>query len=332
MLYLCNDVKREIIHYLTLEEIVKANLFDLFVLYPDFNVFNWYYSAKYGRLNMIKWLYENGKKGCIFSILECAAEYGHIDIIKYLQKFTNEHFTLKALYFAAKNGHFEIVKQLDKYNKIGKPSSSESYCYKLLNNQLPIASDIAAENGYYNIVKFLNKKKYAFSKCAMTGAIKNGHYRIVRFLYKNRTEGCFDNSIDLAAENGHLKIIKFITKCEKKKGTIFSNQLATSNAIDMAANNGYFDVVKWLFENRTERCREDAINFAAQKGHFNIVKYLWEKTEWCYSERTLDIVIKHNYMDIAKWIYKNAKKNGEIYAIEVFLEVCHPNILKIFQS
>eukprot|EP00122_Pirum_gemmata_P019720 Pgem_evm1s18451 len=50
--------------------------------------------------------------------------------------------------------------------------------------------DMAATNGYLDIVKFLHfNRKEGCTRLAFDGAARNGHLEIVRFLHYHRFEG-----------------------------------------------------------------------------------------------------------------------------------------------
>lgn len=139
---------------------------------------------------------------------------------------------------------------------------------------------IAAQNGHFEVVKFLCAINYKSGKeclyCALLAAIKNNHRSVVNWLMLNCCCGngnkkvCSYHLLHNAAARGDIEqVIKF-HKC----GDCDEHGV---HVINLAAIHGHLEVVKWLYYNcRAGYCTLDATNWAAIYGHHTVVKWLSE--------------------------------------------------------
>ena len=72
----------------------------------------WIGAAKYGHLDVVKWLHENRTEGCSVAAMDWAAKNGHLEVVKWLHVNRTEGCTEDAMDCAAENGHLEVVKFL----------------------------------------------------------------------------------------------------------------------------------------------------------------------------------------------------------------------------
>jgi hypothetical protein len=75
-------------------------------------IHHWEWAAKYGHLEVIKWLHVNRTEGCTYWAMNYAAEHGHLEVVKWLRVNRTESCTYWAMHGAAENGHLEVIKWL----------------------------------------------------------------------------------------------------------------------------------------------------------------------------------------------------------------------------
>ena len=78
----------------------------------------------------------------------------------------------------------------------------------------------------------------------MDSAADNGHFEIVKYLNLNRSEGCSVRAMDSAAENGHFEIVKYLN---------LNRSEGCTDALLRSTKKSYFKIVKYLVENNLGR-------------------------------------------------------------------------------
>ena len=132
------------------------------------------WAAECGQLEILKFLYNSGYKGCTkFGILDIACKGGNLQVVKYLHSI-NKKCTHMALDMAASKGHLEIVKFLH-YN-----------CGSISTN---LAMDLSSANGHIEVVKFLHSVGKKCTKWALHISNRNNFIEIANFL---KSIGCVD--------------------------------------------------------------------------------------------------------------------------------------------
>lgn len=116
-------------------------------------------AARYGRLDILKYLYENisltkpyildeSCDRCIYGMatpMDIAAYFGHLDTVKWFHSI-RANYTLNAMDDASADGHLEVIKYL---HKIGAECTT-------------MAMDNAAANGHLEVVKWLRENYEMF--------------------------------------------------------------------------------------------------------------------------------------------------------------------------
>ena len=129
-------------------------------------------AAKYGHLEIVKWLHENRKEGCTTWAMDWAAENGHLNVVIWLHENRKEGCTKWAMDWAAKNGHLNVVIWLHKNRKEGCTTLAMIY---------------AAANGHLEIIIWLHENRTeGCTIWAMYYAEKNCHLNVVMWLHENR--------------------------------------------------------------------------------------------------------------------------------------------------
>lgn len=156
-------------------------------------------AAEMGRIDIVKYLNENGiQKPTKESMFE-ASKHGHLDIVIYLHQNMVEKCSKEVMDVAAYNGHIDVVKFLHQNRKEGCTTN---------------AIDFAAKNGHLNVIKWLYKnRKEGYSPLALDCACMAGNLEVVNWLLKKR-KGCVNSGIKFAMQYGHHEVADFLSKCK----------------------------------------------------------------------------------------------------------------------
>jgi Ankyrin repeats (3 copies) len=136
------ELKCKVIQYLHFEQAILLDNFVSNKLYIP-NVRIWDSAVELGKIEVIKWLSLNRKRGCTTWAMDFAAENGHLEVVKWLHEFRTEGCTNWAMDWAANRGHLDVVEFL---HSVEKGCTTD-------------AMDWAACGGYLEIVKFLHFKQ-----------------------------------------------------------------------------------------------------------------------------------------------------------------------------
>lgn len=147
--------------------------------YQDLKVIKW--AIENGFLDVIKVLVERGYRGFPNDYLPLAAAKGYLDIVKYLLENYLAYGFDQAIVEAAANGHVKLLKYLLSSDYANSPYRSMD---------LPVPIGIAAEKGYYDIVKILLehpriKPTSSDFDYAVAGAAAYEHFDILDLLLKD---------------------------------------------------------------------------------------------------------------------------------------------------
>ncbi|EGG22277.1 hypothetical protein DFA_04395 [Cavenderia fasciculata] len=239
-------------------------------------------AAENGHIEIVKYLSEHRSEGAK-NAMNWAARNSHIEIVKYLYLNRTEGYSPLILSYVAARGNIELASYLVNTVKVECETFTliESlerghidmfhFLYHHFKEQskiwTPQVMDIAAKNGYIDIVKLLHSNRTeGASTNAMDWAALNGYIETVQFLHFNRTEGATAGAMDGAAQNGHTYVVQFLHE-HRSEG-------ATTNAMDWAAGYNHIETVKYLHLNRTEGATVNAMDRTTS---VEIVKVLKER-------------------------------------------------------
>jgi ankyrin repeat protein len=188
------------------------------------------YSAKYGNLEVVKYLVERGAN-VGYKPLFCSARYGHLEVVKYLvERGANIHYNVfgnnvltNALH------HLEVVRYLvesgvnitiyNLYEAIPEDRIEiiRLYLSNHTFNQLELANALNEASIYGNlkIVKLLYSHGAPIWDTALVNSARYGHLEIVKFLVLNAvniSSQAIRKSISKSIRHGHLKIAKYLLK------------------------------------------------------------------------------------------------------------------------
>ena len=234
-----------------------------------------------------------------------AARYGHLQIVKYLHENgvdinSKNNKNESALFLASFNGHFQVVKYLHEKGADVNQRSSD-----IKTNITPLA--ISARHGHLNVVEYLVQNgaeidagmdsmnmrthvAYEDNFTALHEAARSNQLHVVKFLHENGADidmksknrlistTYFRSPVRVAAEFGHFSIVNYLVK----NGAIIRGdpELIPSAAdINSGFENGYLRVIKYLHERGADIHAQDhdgqtGLWKAALGGNFPIVQYL----------------------------------------------------------
>lgn len=234
--------------------------------------------ARYGNVDLMELLHQNGGHINKDSISYVAAQYGQMQILCWAKNndcLMNAHVCGSAAFC----GHFEILK----------------WCYE---NGCPLHGEcLLEENNIYHNGRILDKKsdkKVTAYVNACDNAAQNGHLEIIKWATEN---GCpwSVHTIFSSVYSGKLEILKWLREngCEWN-ATICLN----------AARNGYLEILQWVYQNGCpwddRTCAE-----AAENGHLEILQ--WVHQNGCpWNFRTCSYAALNGHFEIIKW----ARENG----------------------
>jgi len=159
---------------------------------------------------------------------------------------------------------------------------------------------------------------------AMNIAAENGYLDILTFLHFNSPAGCSRNAMDLAAKNGHLHILEFLHK-NRTEG-------CSQDAMKWSASRGHTKVVMWLCDRYSWHCDNATLENVAYQGFFDILLF-FKSRGYYFTDATLDSAIKGRHFQIVTWLYNtdpdiDCTMDGISYAIECGLYDILPFILR----
>lgn len=193
-------------------------------------------AIKYGRLNIVKYLVENGANIHHDSgePIRDACRNGHLSVVKYLvEKGVDIHNHQEAsMRLACFNGYLKIVKYLV---SLGVNCNTGDHFY------------LASCGGHLDVVKYLVSQGVDHLQDddrALWNASGNGHLDIVQYLFENGvyTIHTFSEcALQSASMNGHLDIVKYLVEV----GNCVIRE-DDDRVLWNASRNGHLPVVKYL--------------------------------------------------------------------------------------
>lgn len=162
---------------------------------------------------------------------------------------------------------------------------------------------LALEDDYFYEIEFTDEDSYEYcTSNAMNNAAENGHYDIVKWLYYNRNEKCIIETMYIALDFNNFNIAYWILKNN------LINRFDLRKIMRHAVISGNIDIIKWLYVNTTREYYLDTFYLAAEHGHLNTCKWLYEnKFKDCFDLIKLNHVL-YSYMpetdhdNIEEWL------------------------------
>jgi len=162
--------------------------------------------------------------------------------------------------------------------------------------------DIAAENGWLDLLKWAREKNYKWNNSLLGSAAKNGHLKVLKWALQNGCQWYWyeNNSIyECAAENGHFEVLKWIHENGCKWNCKQDNWTCA-----FAAKNGHLDMLKWARQNNCYWDKKTCA-YAAKNGHLETLK--WARQNGCeWDSWTCSSAALNGHLLTLKW----ARQNG----------------------
>lgn len=130
-------------------------------------------AARHGRIEILKYIYQNRMCDYHHSVIMKAIKYGQLDCVKYLHEKSKVNGIDQTIchHTAIMYNHFEILKFLCE-----KKYYWDSDC-----------CTIAVRGGHFEILKYLHENRCPWDSNSCTAAVSNGQYEILKYLHEN---GC----------------------------------------------------------------------------------------------------------------------------------------------
>jgi hypothetical protein len=257
-------LKRYIISFLSID-----NFYSVSEISKDFHiVINSFYQKQKRRIPHIYYITSS------ISLIEWAKKHRGF-------KYTNDTFK-----FASRNGDITVLKYL--YN---------DRCPNFYNDSGIMYE--AAQNGFFDILKWGYNKKVKIDHTIFMGATQNGNLKIIKWLYENDFP-YNEYTCHFAAWNGNLEVMKFLIKHEFPWN---------SRTFDYAASGGNLRMLRYLnnlaiHDLGLNWWTSETFTSAVENGQLNILKFL-KKNNCPMSVDATYTAAKNNYIDILIWLIEN---------------------------
>jgi ankyrin repeat protein len=198
--------------------------------------------------------------------IKTAARYGHLNVIKFLIAKGTIKSGNSALWYACDEGHFEIVKFLFENGTI--KSDNEN----LFSSPLCCATD----NGHFEIVKFLvENENYSFENInyAIVRAFIHHRSEIIKYLIDKADIPCLNvNDIIHHCSGNNIEIFKLLVE----RG--MNIQLQIDRLLIIFSMHGNLELAKYLVDNGANIYTQNnaAIKNALKYNHYHLVEYFVE--------------------------------------------------------
>ncbi|GMF10912.1 unnamed protein product [Phytophthora lilii] len=268
-------------------------------------------AAKDGDLLFLQWMHRKGLVHSFASAVPISAASGRLEILKWLYEEVEEReLTADCMDQAASGGYLKVVEWLDARDCPATTSAMDGaaaagflgvmqwFHVNRLEGCTVAAMNGAAERGHLKVVKWLHtNRNEGCSVSAMEKAAGNGHLEVVQWLHSHRSEGCTERAMDWAAKGGHLNVVKWLHE-NRSEG-------CSTAAMNWAAYGGHLETMKWLHHNRSEGCTSKAMCLASAGGHLDILKWLQTIKGKPLGSHTVDMAAAGGHMRVLEWLYAN---------------------------
>lgn len=165
--------------------------------------------------------------------------------------------------------------------------------------------DIAAENGWLDLLMWAQNNEYPHDCRTFLLASEHGHLSILKWSFDNGLqEEWVPRMSTIAAKNGHLEIVKLLFT--------ISPHLCNEWTCSYAAMFGHIEILKWLINNG---CPYDEFTYkyAAQFGYLEILKWIREKEQAVWNRSICWNALESKNIEILKWLKGNGCTCGGQY-------------------
>jgi hypothetical protein len=239
-------------------------------------------AARFGHLEVVKWLHKYRKGGFETEVMENAVSSGYLEVVHYVRSMVGDTpFLIRARLVSKiiEQGHLEILMWL----------------HEQKSEHVEFPQNVDFTNNL-EVMKFIhnNRTEVKFSN-AINHASRAGNFEMVKWLHENRTEK-FYGVLEGAVFSGRMDILEWL-----------HNNLETRHEIGLpmeaAVGKGDKEMLMWLHKNRTEKITEVSVQCATRYGYFEIVKWLHLNTnQFAYSK---DDAATNGHLEILEWLHEN---------------------------
>ncbi len=253
-------------------------------------------AALSGKLEILKYFYDNFGLLPGQDAMKYAITYGHMDVINWLEKhdivFSKDNFNSdnERIYYIIKNTTPEVLIWLLRKG-ITIPNSYISG---------------AAYSGNLPVFKFFAENGAQITQETISTVVYNGHLNIVEYVFSFKPELFNNKQLAVATERGHTNIVKWFYDTFRI--------VPETQDVEYAANNGHFELLKYL-HSIGYRFDNHIINYAINSFKKNNEMILWLLSlGYQITSLSLNFALKNNNLELAKFLYaKGAKPNEETY-------------------
>ncbi len=251
-------------------------------------------AAGNGKLEILKYFYDNFGLLPGEDAMKYAITYGHMDVINWLEEhgilFSKNNFDNERIYFIIESTTPEVLIWLLRKGI----TISNSYI------------SAAAHSGNLPVFKFFAENGAAIGQEIISTVIYNGHLNILEYVFSFKPELFTNRQLAVATERGHTKIVKWF----------YENMriVPETQDVEHATNNGNFELLKYL-HSIGYRFSDDIINYAINSFKNNNEMILWLLSlGYQITSLSLNFALRNDNLEIAKLLYsKGAKPNEETY-------------------
>ncbi len=236
-----------------------------------------------------------------------AAAKGHLRVLQWLND-NGGVFTAETMDMAAQSGKINVVKWFHSNRSEGCTAR---------------AIDIAADDGFDDIVIFLIRIDAPCSRRALQIAISRGHDTIAKWLHFNCNINWKGMLVDEAVITLSIKIIKWVNIAYPFRGSFDAMDMAaaynekeifiwlhmhrkdgcTSAAMDSFAEHGNLEMVRYIHDQDLSQCTTEAFDLAAGKGHLLVAQWLHENRTEGFTKKAMDLAAAGGHLEVLKWLH-----------------------------
>eukprot|EP01132_Coremiostelium_polycephalum_P003933 gene3933-4909_t len=257
-------------------------------------------AVKGGGLRIVKWLHSRNYP-IAYSDIILAVTLGRLDILKFFYIITPIHFS-----------SFNIRSAFDKCAENGyyqvlkylfkRCQFPGMFSWNMLNT--------TAQNGHFEIFKWIlqqvrPEETRLYPKIQASGVARNGHLEIVKYLnskeVQQRIGVDWTGALDQAAYKGHLNVVKYIHYNVKQYKSLKSSAFTMESGCKM----NRLDIVSFLHFHRKVYCNVYCYFHAATRGHLKIIQFLHLYRKEKFPQKTLSIAITNGHLDVVVYLLEN---------------------------
>ncbi|KAG9403325.1 hypothetical protein AC1031_005970 [Aphanomyces cochlioides] len=301
-------------------------------------------AAGIGNLDLINQFVQLGLGESSDYATNIAARYGHLNVIKYLHVHRPEAFTAHTLEGASYGRHLEVIRFLLEHRQEG--CSTQAGDAIMIFCDLPVAQmlvgrrlttwtmdrwhetnrDPLVDNGMW--ISALNKGRVDDLKCfveehgragELTKLVSVASVEVIEYLSSidcpldmlqpaTVAVACALNAhgvkfsamnFSVAAKNNNVDLLAFLHN-------LHPDISLPLDVMETAAARGHLDLVRYLYENGLGGYTTAAMNEAARNGHLEVVKFLYlHRLEGCNIESAMAEAARSGHLDVVRFLNTN---------------------------